>query len=74
MRWGRPRRVVRCLWKTARRKRRMVREPRPREVVLCADQVDVHLNPRIGPDWMLPKQQRLVVTPGQNKERYNAGA
>ncbi len=26
----------------------------PGDVVLYVDEVDIHLNPRIGPDWMLP--------------------
>lgn len=54
--------------------RRLAARPKPGEVVLYADEVDIHLNPRIGPDWMLPRQQRLVVTPGQNQKRYLAGA
>ena len=45
-----------------------------REVVLFEDEVDIHLNPKIGPDWMLPGQQKEVVTPGVNKKRYIAGA
>jgi transposase len=38
------------------------------------DEVDIHLNPKIGPDWMLPGQQKTVLTPGQNQKRYLAGA
>lgn len=34
----------------------------------------IHLNPKIGPDWMLLGQQKVVVTPGQNVKRYLAGA
>jgi transposase len=44
------------------------------DVVLFADEVDIHLNPKIGPDWMLPRTQRLVVTPGNNEKRHVAGA
>ncbi len=33
-----------------------------------------HLNPKIGPDWMLPGTQRVVVTPGNNEKRHLAGA
>jgi transposase len=44
------------------------------EVAFYADEVDIHLNPKIGPDWMLPGQQKVVVTPGQNVKRYLAGA
>jgi transposase len=36
--------------------------------------VDIDLNPRIGPDWTLPGQQRWVLTPGQNVKRFLAGA
>ena len=80
VRWGRPRPVVGCPWPRARRQRRiarlrrLARALRPGEVVLYADEVDLHLNPRIGPDWMLKGQQRLVVTPGNNVKRYLAGA
>ena len=38
------------------------------------DEVDIHLNPKIGPDWMLRGQQKDVLTPGQNKKRYLAEA
>jgi transposase len=80
IRWGRARPVVACPWKTRRRQRRIAQlrrlaaEPQPYEVVLFVDEVDLHLNPRIGPDWMLPGTQRMVVTPGQNQKRYLAGA
>jgi len=36
--------------------------------------VNIHLNPKTGPDWMLPGQQKTVLTPGQNQKRYLAGA
>jgi len=42
--------------------------------VLFADELDVHLNPRIGRDWMLSGQQRLVLTPGQCQKAFVAGA
>ena len=80
VRWGRPRPVVGCPWPRTRPKRRigrlrrLARQRRPGEVVLYADEVDLHLNPRIRPDWMLKGQQRLVVTPGKNVKRYLAGA
>jgi transposase len=38
------------------------------------DEVDIHLNPKIGLDWMLAGQQKRVLTPGQNQKRYLAGA
>jgi hypothetical protein len=79
-RWGMPRPVVSCPWPAARRKRRLAvlrrlaLHPGPREVVVFADEVDLHLNPRIGRDWMLPGTQRLVMTPGKNQKHYLAGA
>ena len=44
------------------------------EPVLYSDEVDVHLNPKIGRDWMLPGTQRRIVTPGKNQKFYLAGA
>ncbi len=38
------------------------------------DEVDIHLNPKVGRDWCLPGQRRVVLTPGNNKKRYLAGA
>lgn len=38
------------------------------------DEVDIHLNPRIGADWQLRGQQKRIVTPGQNEKYYLAGA
>ena len=80
VRWGRPRPVVCCPWPAARRQRRLAQlrrlalHPGPRAVVVYADEVDLHLNPKIGPDWMLPGIQRAVVTPGKNQKHYLAGA
>jgi hypothetical protein len=45
-----------------------------REPLLYVDEVDIHLNPRAGADWMLPGQQRLLLTPDQNEKFYSAGA
>ncbi len=79
-RLGRPRPVLRCPWKKGRKARHLRRIDRliqglPRhEVAVYADEVDIHLNPKIGFDWMLPGQQKEVVTPGQNVKRYLAGA
>lgn len=80
VRWGRPKPVVACPWKAAKRKariaflRRLTAQASPGEVVVFVDEVDLHLNPKIGPDWMLPGVQRLVMTPGKNEKRYLAGA
>src|SRR5262249_24942113 len=37
-------------------------------------EVDIHLNPKIGLDWMVRGQQKEFMTPGQNQKRYLAGA
>ena len=44
------------------------------EVAVYEDEVDIHLNPKIGLDWMGHGQQKEVLTPGQNEKRYLAGA
>ena len=79
-RLGRPKPIVGCPWKKARRQRRLraIRQlidklPKD-EVLLYVDEVDIHLNPKIGPDWMLQGKQKYVRTPGQNEKRYLAGA
>ena len=80
VRLGRPKPTVGCPWDEGRRKRRLrrirrlVREAGRDEVVVYVDEVDIHLNPKIGPDWMLPGQQKEVPTPGKNQKRYLAGA
>jgi transposase len=79
-RLGRPRPTVGCPWPKTRKQRHarglrcLLRHLPSDEVALYADEVDIHLNPRIGSDWMLPGQQKVVVTPGQNVKRYLAGA
>lgn len=42
--------------------------------VFYEDEVDTHLNPKIGSDWQLRGQQKQVVTPGQNEKYYLSGA
>lgn len=79
-RLGSARPTVLCPWPRARKLRQLARIRRlirrlPRdELVFYEDEVDIHLNPRIGRDWTLPGQQRIVVTPGKNTKRYVAGA
>jgi transposase len=77
---GRPRPVVRCPWSPRAKARRLgaLRRllealPRRHEAVY-EDEVDIHLNPKLGLDWMVRGQQKEVVTPGQNAKRYLAGA
>jgi len=80
IRLGRPKPIVGCPWKKLRRIRRiralerLARFAPVGEVVVYADEVDIHLNPKIGPDWMLPGTQKTVLTPGKNEKRYLAGA
>lgn len=77
---GRPRPTVRCPWAAAAKAQRLqeIRQllaTLPRDhVALYEDEVDIHLNPKIGLDWMVRGQQKEVVTPGQNVKRYLAGA
>jgi transposase len=79
-RWGMARPTVLCPWSKQRKGRRLrcIRDTignlPPGEVAYYEDEVDIHLNPRIGRDWMLPGRQKVVVTPGQNVKRYVAGA
>ena len=77
---GRPRPTVECPWGKAAKTRRLNRLRQwlanlPRgHVVVYADEADIHLNPKIGWDWMVQGQQKEVITPGQNEKRYLAGA
>jgi len=77
---ARPRPTVGCPWSVRRKNRRLraIRDLRAtlprRHVAVYADEVDVHLNPKIGLDWMGYGQQKEVLTPGQNEKRYLAGA
>jgi len=77
---GRPRPVVACPWSKARKTRRLNAIRRilaglPKgQVAVYEDEVDIHLNPKIGLDWMVQGQQKEVLTPGQNVKRYLAGA
>jgi transposase len=79
-RLGRPKPIVCCPWPAAQRDARLaqlervVRGATRRDLVVYADEVDIHLNPKIGPDWMLRGTQRQVTTPGKNEKRYLAGA
>jgi transposase len=80
MRCGRPKPVVACPWSKHKKSRclnairRLEASLPPDAVLLYVDEVDVHLNPKIGNDWMLEGQQKTVMTPGQNQKHYLAGA
>jgi len=44
------------------------------ETVVFQDEVDIHLNPKIGACWMQRGQQTEVVTPGHNEKKHLAGS
>jgi transposase len=79
-RLGRPRPTVGCPWSTAHKTRRLNLLRRLLEGLagdergFYVDEVDIHLNPKIGCDWMNKGTQKQVMTPGQNKKEYLAGA
>jgi hypothetical protein len=79
-RLGSPKPVVLCPWPRRRRLRvlaelrRLAERASAAEPVFYGDEIDIHLNPKIGRDWMLPGVQRRVVTPGKNQKHYLAGA
>lgn len=77
---GRPKPTVDCPWSKRAKSKRLreieaIIETLPEnEVLVYEDEVDIHLNPKIGLDWMVQGQQKEVMTPGQNQKRYLAGA
>ena len=79
-RLGKPRPTVGCPWSKSRKTRRLNELQRlvdhlpTHELAFYVDEVDIHLNPKIGRDWMNYGKQKQVLTPGQNKKRYVAGA
>lgn len=79
-RLGRPRPTVGCPWPKSRRNQRLselaglVDHLPADEVAVYLDEVDIHLNPKIGLDWMNCGKQKEVVTPGSNVKRYLCGA
>lgn len=80
IRRGMPKPTVGCPWSPRSRKRRLrlihkLIETLPgNQVAVWEDEIDIHLNPKIGPDYMLPGQQKTVQTPGKNVKHYVAGA
>jgi transposase len=79
-RLGMPKPIVLCPWPADARQRELAQIRRLEacatsdEPVLYSDEVDIHLNPKVGRDWMLRGRQRRIVTPGKNKKFYLAGA
>ena len=77
---GQPKPIVHCPWTERAKNRRLgeleaLKDSLPSdEVLVYEDEVDIHLNPKIGTDWMVSGQQKQVITPGKNEKRYLAGA
>jgi len=46
----------------------------PDEAAVFQDEVDIHLNPKIGSCWMPRGRQTEVPTPGNNEKRHLAGS
>jgi transposase len=59
---------------TIRRLRKLARHSSPQTPVFYVDEADLDLNPRIGAVWARRGRQPLVLTPGQNRKHYLAGA
>lgn len=79
-RLGRSRPTVGCPWPAKAGDQRLA-EIRavidglpPSAVAVYLDEVDVHLNPKVGCDWQNYGKQKTVLTPGQNEKRYLCGA
>jgi len=45
-----------------------------RAILLFADELDIHLLPKVGYQWMPQGETVKLVTPGQNQKHYLAGA
>lgn len=79
MRWGRPRPgPLRYTSKAAKsrkvnRIKRTIADLPADEMAVYADEVDIHLNPKIGPCWMPCGEQFEIETPGKNQKRYVFG-
>jgi transposase len=79
-RLGMPKPTVGCPWPKRAKNRRLAAIRRAiegigaNETAFYLDEVDIHLNPKIGPDWMNRAKQKEVQTPGQNAKRYLCGA
>ena len=78
IRWLRARPYVESPWPKERAVRRLryiaeqVRRLGPDEVVVFADESEVHLNPKMGYDWCLRGHRRRVRTPGTDQRAYGA--
>lgn len=76
--WRRPRPVVGPTdpeyAQKLRRIRRLLATLPADEVALFQDEVDVHLNPKIGSMWMRKGEQAEVKTPGNNQKCHISGS
>jgi putative transposase len=76
--WRRPRPVVGPCDPEHDRKiqrlQRLLRHLPPDETAVFQDEVDVHLNPKIGSCWMPRGEQAEVITPGNNEKAHIAGS
>jgi putative transposase len=76
--WRRPRPVIGLTDPDYDAKLRAIRRLLARlpgdETAVFQDEVDVHLNPKIGSQWMIRGEQAEVVTPGDNEKRHLAGS
>jgi putative transposase len=76
--WRRPRPVLGPkdpeYTKKIRRLSRLLERLPDDETVVFEDEVDIHLNPKIGSCWMPRGEQTKVVTPGTNEKRHLAGS
>ena len=48
-------------------RRLKVLAPQRGEVMLFADEEDIHLNAKVGRDWRLPGQRRVVLPPAATR-------
>jgi putative transposase len=76
--WRRPRPIVGPVdpQRTIKLKaiQRLLRTLPANETAVFQDEVDLHLNPKIGSCWMKRGQQTEVPTPGNNEKRHLAGS
>lgn len=76
--WRRPRPVVGLkdpdYAEKLERIRRLLATVPDHETVVFQDEVDIHLNPKIGSCWMPRGEQTKVVTPGNNVKQHLAGS
>jgi putative transposase len=76
--WRRPRPVIGLTDPDYEAKLRAIRQLLAElpgdEAAVFQDEVDVHLNPKIGCQWMVRGEQAEVVTPGDNEKRHLAGS